>query len=326
MGSRHIEAAQVAGLKIVGLVDAKREALDAVASANQLMHIHLTQELSSALALKPDVVVAAITTLGRAAVVQESIAAGVKYILCEKPMAASLAECDSMVAACKASGTKIAINHQMRYMEIFRKPAELAASETFGGISSMHVTAGNFGLAMNGTHYFETFRWVTGESPVTARACFDSERIPNPRGPSFYDNSGWILLTTSSGKRFYLDAGANQGHGVQSTYACKRGMITVNDLTGELRFSCRNWESSNLPSTRYGMPGPSGVIQLPPADATTPTRHVLEALLAEHDYPTLTEARLAVACMVAATVSSENGGIEVPINHDLPVDRSFPWA
>ena len=40
---------------------------------------------------------------------------GAKAVLCEKPMAVSLDEADQMIAACRTSGTKLAIGHQRRF-------------------------------------------------------------------------------------------------------------------------------------------------------------------------------------------------------------------
>ena len=40
--------------------------------------------------------------------------AGAKGVLCEKPLARTLAEADAMLAACREAGTKIAVAHQSR--------------------------------------------------------------------------------------------------------------------------------------------------------------------------------------------------------------------
>ena len=49
------------------------------------------------------------------------------------------------------------INHQMRYLPQYQIPKKLVNSESCNGLKSMHISAGNFGLAMNGTHYLEAF-------------------------------------------------------------------------------------------------------------------------------------------------------------------------
>ena len=42
-----------------------------------------------------------------------------KHVLCEKPMAASLAECDAMIAAQKASGKMLSVIAQNRFTDAF---------------------------------------------------------------------------------------------------------------------------------------------------------------------------------------------------------------
>ena len=53
--------------------------------------------------------------------------AGAKGIFCEKPMGLSLQECDDMIAACEASGTKLLVNCTRRWIgeyEALRREAE----------------------------------------------------------------------------------------------------------------------------------------------------------------------------------------------------------
>lgn len=89
-----------------------------------------------------------------------------------------------MIAACRAVGAKLAVNHQMRFMEQYTNIKGLIDAAEFGGLRSMVVTAGNFGLAMNGSHYFEAFRYLTGESIAQISAWFDPSNVPNPAAPN----------------------------------------------------------------------------------------------------------------------------------------------
>ena len=51
--------------------------------------------------------------------------AGVKAVICEKPMATSLGAANSMVDTCEASGTKLIISHQRRFTPGWEKAREL---------------------------------------------------------------------------------------------------------------------------------------------------------------------------------------------------------
>jgi hypothetical protein len=64
-----------------------------------------------------------------------------------------------------------------------------------------------------------------------------------------------------------------------------------------------------------------------PADAITPTKSVLNALIHKNNYPTGEEGRLAIETLVAAYCSNEQGHKPVMINAEyLPVNREFLWA
>src|SRR5262249_5640589 len=139
---------------------------------------------------------------------------GANYILCEKPMACSIQDCEEMVAVCESKGAKLAINHPMRYMPSYTLPKRIVQSEDFGGLLSMTVIGGNFGMAMNGTHFIEGFRYLSDDEPFKTSAWLDDDLVPNPRGPNFEDRGGSIRFTTRSGRRFYMECGARQGHGI----------------------------------------------------------------------------------------------------------------
>ena len=91
----------------------------------------------------------------------------------------------------------------MHFLPQYKNPKSLLNSPDYGGLRSMHVAAGNFGLAMNGTHYLEAFRFLTEEAPVEVSARFDEDLLPNPRGPQFQDVSGCIHAKLLQGKDLY---------------------------------------------------------------------------------------------------------------------------
>jgi predicted dehydrogenase len=189
------------------------------------------------------------------------------------------------------------------------------------------VVGGNFGMAMNGTHYFEMFRYMTDESPDEVTAWFSPEEIPNPRGQQFEDRAGAIRITTSSGKRFYMEVSADQGHGIRVIYSGPYGQLTVDELSGKMELVVREDEYRNLPSTRYGMPAVTRDYSIEPADVIAPSKAVLNALINGTNFPSGEHGRLAVSALVAAYVSDESGHLPVKVDvKNLPIDRVFPWA
>ena len=54
-------------------------------------------------------------------IVVRSAQAGVKRILCEKPMATTVADCDRMLAACEANGVLLSVDHTRRWRPIYHR-------------------------------------------------------------------------------------------------------------------------------------------------------------------------------------------------------------
>lgn len=327
MGRRHIQVAQQLGLRIVSVADPQEDALLLAKQECASIGVVLMTDAAKAVAkVQAECVIIATTASSHCDLTIRAAESGAKFILCEKPMAISLAECDRMLAACDANGVRLAINHQMRFMEQYTEPKALLESELLGGLTSISIITGNFGLAMNGTHYIEMFRFMTGEPTETVNAWFSAEAVPNPRGVQFEDRAGCIRAMTASGKRFYLDSSADQGHGLTVIYGGRYGQIYVDELAGMMRVTARNAEHRTLPTTRYGMPWTDQTTQIAPVDVLAPTQAVLKALLAGEDYPTGEDGRQAVATLIAGYLSAEHEGRAISVDGSLPADRSFPWA
>jgi len=328
MGMRHLQVLRGLGLEISAAADMQEEArTKAVAEFGLAVGAIFADAQEMIARVQPELVIVATTAPSHADLVCRAAASGVGAILCEKPMAVSLAQCDQMIEACAASGTRLAINHQMRFMEQYTKAKAIVKEPSFGGLSSITVVAGNFGIANNGSHYFEMFRYLSDEMPASVAAWFSSEDVPNPRGRQYKDKAGSVRLTTASGRRFYMDASPDQGHGMHVTYAGPYGRLDIDELSGHARLAVREPEHRPLPTSRYGMPAELREFAIAPADAVAPTRSVLSALLADDDYPGGDIGRMAVEVLSAAYASDEQGSRTIALASDsLPRDRVFPWA
>jgi predicted dehydrogenase len=327
MGRRHVAALRAGGFDVVGICDNNPNVLT---SAGEVLSIPTHAQFvkpEQLLRLQPDCVVVATTAPSHCQLTCLAANAGVRYILCEKPMATSLAECDTMIELADHAGAKLAINHQMRFMERFLEPLRIVRSEHFGGLGSMTVVAGNFGLAMNGTHYFEAFRMITGERVSEVTAWLSPIRVPNPRGSSFDDPGGAVRVNTASGKALYLAAGAEHGHGIITTYAGPFGMVVVDELAGELNLSVRTAEDRSLSSTRYATVSVRSTRKISPGDPVLDTQAVLDSLVRGEGFPSGHDGRTAVQVLLAAYVSDEQDHRPVSLEEvDEFSKRQFAWA
>lgn len=327
MGRRHLQVAKNLGFEIAGVYDPLPSSVDLAVKEYELSPSVVFDSAQLMLqSVRPDALVVASTAPSHCEYVCLAAAVGIRHVLCEKPMAVSVAECDRMIAACAASGTSLAVNHQMQFMEQYTLVKGLISSEAFGGLCSVTVAASNFGLAMNGAHYFEMFRYLTQEEIGAITFWADAEKVPNPRGEQYEDRSGQLRAMTPSGVRLYMEIGGDQGHGIQVVYGCRRGQIVVDELAGLVRCIHRKAEFRELPTTRYGMPAEEVTRQIAPADVIAPTEAVWRAMLSGSDYPDGRCGRHAVRALVAANISAEQEGRLVRPDDREATDRIFPWA
>lgn len=327
MGRRHVQVARNLRFEIVGIYDPFTDSVELTLKEHELLASAVFDSVPHMLERTcPDALVVGSTAPSHCEYVCMAAAAGVHYVLCEKPMALSVAECDRMVNACAEAGATLAVNHQMQYMQQYTAVKNLAFSSSFGGLRSITVIASNFGLAMNGVHYFEMFRYLTGEEISTISFWADAEKVPNPRGEQYEDRSGQLRATTPSGARLYMELGGDQGHGVCVVYGCRHGQIFVDELTGLMRYTHREKEFLDLPTTRYGMPAKIVTQQIAPADVIGPTEAVWRAMLAGGSFPDGSSGRHAVRALVAANISGERMGQPVHLDDKEVSERSFSWA
>jgi predicted dehydrogenase len=327
MGKRHIQAAKKCGLDLIALHDVNgislKETVDEFGLDVKLMCSIIDDLYSNRI---PDVLIISTTADSHCDLVCQAAEQGVKYILVEKPLAVSIEQCQTMIETCEKYGSVLSVNHQMRFMDQYILPKTLLNSSPYGGFRSMTVVAGNFGMSMNGTHYIEAFRFLCDEDPHEVTAWFDDKSVPNPRGIQFEDKAGTLRITTKSGKRFYLEIGSDQGHGMEVTYAARNGHIHVSELYGELFSTVRKDEFKDLPTTRYGMPADRETILIKPVEVVDSTAEVLKALLNDDNRVTAEQGMLAVKVLAAAYQSAENGNKPVKLVELNDSKRVFPWA
>jgi predicted dehydrogenase len=88
--------------------------------------------------------------------------AGVRGVICEKPMCLSLAEADAMIAACERAGTRLAIAHHSRFDRVNSTARRLIAADAIGTPALLRGGTSD-GLLNNGTHHIDTARYLLGD-------------------------------------------------------------------------------------------------------------------------------------------------------------------
>ncbi len=110
----------------------------------------------------------------------EALKAG-KHVVCEKPMAASLAECDEMIEAARSSGRRLFIVQNRIYSHAYESAREMVVSGALGTVFLAQTTGfegpntvwrspwlatgrgGNGVLMAQSVHPMYTLRWLFGD-------------------------------------------------------------------------------------------------------------------------------------------------------------------
>ena len=110
-----------------------------------------------------------------------------KHVLCEKPMAVSVKECDQMIAACKAAGRQLAIAYRLHFEPNNLEMMRLAREKVHGAVKIIEAAAGfrigdpnqwrldkklaGGGSLMDiGIYALQAARYIAGEEPVSVSA------------------------------------------------------------------------------------------------------------------------------------------------------------
>ncbi len=196
-------ASKVPNAKMVAVADPVKEA--AVAAAQELGISKYYLDYKEALQdSEVDAVIVVAPTKYHRDIVIDAANAG-KHILCEKPMAMNVQECEEMIAAAKANKVKLQIGFMRRFDESFMQAKETIDQGEIGDVILVKsltrgpsvpqpwmydLSKSNGPLAEVNSHDIDTLRWFTGSEFKTLFAVAGNYRCPDAKEqfPNFYDN------------------------------------------------------------------------------------------------------------------------------------------
>lgn len=128
-----------------------------------------------------------------------------KHILCEKPMAMTVEECDRMEQAARDNGVKLQIAFMRRFDRSFAEAKRMIDAGSIGDVVMVRsntrgpsipkpwmydISKSNGPLAEVNSHDIDTLRWFTGSDFKTVFAIGGNFRCPDAKKdfPDFYDN------------------------------------------------------------------------------------------------------------------------------------------
>jgi predicted dehydrogenase len=138
-----------------------------------------------------------------AAVVEAAVAAGVRGIFCEKPLATTLEEADAIIAAVRGAGVTMNVNYTRRWYPEFVEARRLVREGALGPLSQIVVQMGGprSMLFRNHTHAIDLINFLADANPVWVWA--ELERGFEAYGTA-YAGDGGNDPATEPGANYYI--------------------------------------------------------------------------------------------------------------------------
>ena len=98
----------------------------------------------------------------------DAVNAGVKGILCEKPIATTIEDADRMIKACDDNGVALAVDHTRRWNPRYHKVRDAVRSGAIGSLGTIVATLGGprAMLFANGTHLIDMVCFFAESQPT----------------------------------------------------------------------------------------------------------------------------------------------------------------
>ena len=171
---------------------------------------------------KPDIVSVASWTSTHKDIVIEAANCGVKGILCEKPIALTLADADEMISECDNNGVVLMVNHERRWDQRFLAAKQLIEDGVIGALRSIRgemlcgipdeqswksdlSLVGGGPLLHDGTHLFDLIRYFAGDVASTVGFVQRNTTLP-------IEDSATAMLTLKSGILASVEVGGRRGY------------------------------------------------------------------------------------------------------------------
>ncbi|MGV3705205.1 MAG: Gfo/Idh/MocA family protein [Arcticibacter sp.] len=164
-----------------------------------------------------------------------------KHVICEKPMAITVQECDQMIAACKKAGKMLGVGYRLHYDPYHLELTRLGQKKVYGDIKSMSAgfafnaskgmwrldktMAGGGPLMDLGIYCVQAFCYVTGQTPLSVTAKEGPKTDPD-RFPTVEQSLTW---------QFEMPGGI-KAEGFTS-YADSRNMLKVEAEKGSFELA-----------------------------------------------------------------------------------------
>ena len=204
----HLQAYRsIEDLEVVGAADINAAALESIARDFRVGQC-FTDVAAMLKAVRPDVALVTVPYPAHCTVVEQVAAHGI-HVLCQKPMAGTMAEVDRMIQACESAKVMLGINENYRYLKPFVLAKQAIQAGLIGEVVALHyeevlfwkdipkmyANLNPFYCIEMAPHYFDSMCWLTGRR---ARRVFGAVR-KFPALPTAGENAYYVHVELEGG-------------------------------------------------------------------------------------------------------------------------------
>ena len=156
---------------------------------------------------------------------------GVRRILCEKPMAASVADAEDMADRAEREGVALGVHHYIRYAGLVPALRTCFEQHGLGAPMAVVVEGGAACLLTNGIHWLDFAIELFGAGPTRVVSTARGEPI-NPRSPDLHLYGGTAVWGFPGGREAVITLSNHSSVALQAQVFLRDAVVKVDgDLT-----------------------------------------------------------------------------------------------
>ena len=244
---------------------------------------------------------------------------GLRYILCEKPIATSVQDARTMIDVCREKGVRLTISHGRRWVSSYQKLRDLIAEGAIGKVAHFWFTCGGGLFAGNGGHILDLARMLRSSSATSVVGWVDKSGAPNPRGAEFRDPGAVALYWFENDMRMVVDMFEDLLVPPRIEIVGSHGRITIEDLTGRWEILGRSPDERVAAQSQFWLPLHSVQFEAEELNMIDMLVNALEELISDRQIScTGADGLASLEMLIGAHISSERGGgpVQLPLHGD----------
>lgn len=250
-----------------------------------------------------------------------------KAVLCEKPMALNLEECEKMIAVERETGGKLMIGQVCRFTPAFVKAKELVASGRIGelmfveseyahnysvarGYNDWRVVPERHGFIGGGCHAVDLLRWIAGD-PIEVFGYANHKGLPD--WPCDDTAIAVYKFPNNVMGKVFVSIGCRRNYTMRSVFYGTKGTIICDNTSEHLTLFEADANDSHA---SYNKPNLIP-INLADHNTTGEIEMFLDALTEDKPMPVSSIEGASTVAVCVATVESTKTGVPVQIKYPV---------